>query len=205
MPDRYASYRELVGVERAGIDFVIRRAVGKTPSTLILSPHAGRIEPGISEIILAIARDDLSYYLFEGIKPHDNSVLHITSPNFDEPGCLSLVQTSTYILAIHGEHGDDQIVYMGGLAGRLRRHLKSALLKQNFVAKEHAKPALQGTSPENICNRGKSGAGVQLELSRGLRKSFFDTLDGEGPKKPTARLYAFAEAVRNGLRAAGAL
>ena len=31
-------------------------------------------------------------------------------------------------------------------------------------------PELRGTQPENICNRCKSGKGVQLEISRGLRE-----------------------------------
>ena len=94
---------------------------------------------------------------------------------------------------------------MGGLDNQLCRHLKIALQKNNFMAREHARPALKGTSPLNICNRGRSGAGVQLELSKGLRKSFFHRLEAAGPKEPTNRLYVFAEAIRKGLRDAGAL
>jgi len=200
MPDKYTNYRELARSEHEGTDFVIRQAVGKTTSSLLLSPHGGRIEPGISEIILAVARDDLSYYLFEGIKPQGNRDLHITSPNFDEPRCLALVGNSEKVIAIHGEHSEDLIVYVGGLDTQLREHLKTALMENNFVAKEHAKPALQGTSPRNICNRGKSGAGVQLELSKGLRRSFFVSLYADGPKKPTAQFFNFVEALRTGLR-----
>ncbi len=205
MPDKYMNYRELARSEQEGTDFVIRQAIRKTASTLLLSPHGGRIEPGISEIILAVARDDLSFYLFEGIKPQGNRDLHITSPNFNEPRCLTLVENSEKVITMHGEHSEDEIVYMGGLDNQLKNYLKTALLEYNFRAKEHAKPALQGTSPRNICNRGKSGAGVQLELSKGLRQSFFESLYADGQKKPTAQFYAFIEALRNGLGNAGAL
>jgi phage replication-related protein YjqB (UPF0714/DUF867 family) len=205
MPDKYQNYQELARSEQEGTDFVIRQATRKTTSTLLLSPHGGRIEPGISEIILAVARDDLFYYLFEGIKPQGNKDLHITSPNFDEPGCLALVGDCEKVIAIHGEHSEDLIVYVGGLDTQFRDHLKTALIEFNFIAKEHAKPALLGTSPKNICNRGKSGAGVQLELSRGLRRSFFESLNADGQKKPTAQFHLFVEALRKGLRNARVL
>jgi phage replication-related protein YjqB (UPF0714/DUF867 family) len=205
MPDKYANFQELSRSEQEGRDFIIRQAVRKATSVLLLSPHAGRIESGISKIILATAHDDLSYYLFEGIKPQGNRDLHITSPNFDEPRCLALVGRSEKIIAIHGEHSEEQIVYIGGLDEQLREHVQNALKKYDFMAREHAKPGLQGTSPKNICNRGKSGAGVQLELSRGLRRSFFQSLDADGQKKPTAQFFRFIEALRAGLQYAGAL
>ena len=205
MPDKYPNYQELARSEQEGTDFVIRQAVRKTTSTLLLSPHAGRIEPGISEIILIVADNDLSYYLFEGMKTQGNKDLHITSPNFDEPRCLALVGNSEMVIALHGEHGEDKVVYVGGLDMRLREHLKSALTAYNFIAREHAKPDLQGTSPRNICNRGKTRAGVQLELSNGLRRSFFESLYADGQKKPTAQFYTFVEALRTGLGNVGTL
>ena len=205
MPDKYLNFEVLSRYEKNGVDFIISKDIRKVTSTLLLSPHAGRIEPGISEIILSAARDDLSYYLFEGIKPQRNRELHITSPNFDEPDCLTLIRNSEKVVAIHGEHSEDEVIYVGGLDKQLREHLKNSFITYSFRAREHAKPGLQGISPKNICNRGKSGAGVQLELSKGLRRSFFQSLKTDGQKKPTAQFYAFIEALRNGLRHAGAL
>ena len=55
---------------------------------------------------------------------------------------------------------------------------------------------LQGHEPENLCNRGTSGAGVQLELSKAVRKTMFRSLTRDGRKCPTARFQAFVDAVR---------
>jgi phage replication-related protein YjqB (UPF0714/DUF867 family) len=205
MPDKYSNYQELAQSEREGVDFTIRQAVRNTTSTLVLGLHAGRIEPGISEIVLAVTGDDLSYYLFEGIKAQGNRDLHITSTHFDESGCLALVQKSEHVIAIHGERSDDKVVYLGGLDEQLKEYLKTALREDDFMAKEHAKPLLQGTSLKNICNRGKSRAGVQLELSNGLRRGFFQSLSTDGQRRPTELFHRFIAVLRKGLHNAGAL
>jgi phage replication-related protein YjqB (UPF0714/DUF867 family) len=205
MSDKYANFQELSRSELQGVDFAIRQARGKTPSILVLGLHAGRIEPGISEIVLAVAGDELSYYLFEGIKARGNRDLHITSTHFDEPGCLALVHNSENVIAIHGERSNDKVVYLGGLDEPLKKQLMAALRDHDFAAKEHAKPLLQGVSSKNICNRGRSRAGVQLELSNGLRQTFFQSLNTDGKRRPTVHFYRFVAALRNGLRHAGVL
>ena len=60
----------------------------------------------------------------------------------------------------------------------------------------HPDRKLQGLERENVCNRGTSKAGVQLELSRGVRKTLFDSLTQEGRQHPTPRFTAFVTAVR---------
>jgi len=42
-----------------------------------------------------------------------------------------------------------------------------------------------GSSPRNLCNRGTSGAGVQLEISLGLRTQLFISLEAAGRRNPT--------------------
>jgi phage replication-related protein YjqB (UPF0714/DUF867 family) len=58
--------------------------------------------------------------------------------------------------------------------------------------------------PDNICNRGSSGMGVQFELSRSVREGMFSSLSREGRKCPTARFHAFVETVRATLLEASA-
>ena len=65
----------------------------------------------------------------------------------------------------------------------------------------HRRGNRQGGSSGNLCNRGRSGQGVQLELSRGLRSSLFLDHNSEHSLVPTPRLQRFAAAVQRGLQA----
>src|ERR1700691_567029 len=40
------------------------------------------------------------------------------------------------------------------------------------------RPALHGCDKKNICNHSKSRRGIQLEFSKGSRRSFFESLSG---------------------------
>jgi phage replication-related protein YjqB (UPF0714/DUF867 family) len=56
-----------------------------------------------------------------------------------------------------------------------------------------------GGTPAFICNRGRTGGGIQLELSRGLRRALVDDTGPSQPPRPTQRLAAFCAAVRQAL------
>lgn len=195
MADKYANFAALEHVESPHAYAIRVRELGS--HTVVLAPHGGEIEPGTSEVALALAGDDMSYYLFEGLKHKGNADLHITSTSFDEPRCLILVNTATVVVAVHGEASDEPVVYLGGRNAAYREALEDALAVAGFVACRHTNPALQGRDPLNIVNRGLSGVGVQLELSRGLRKQFFASLRRDGRRQPTPKLEAFARAVRS--------
>jgi phage replication-related protein YjqB (UPF0714/DUF867 family) len=67
MPDKYRSFSHLQAVESA--DSYKIKSVARESAIAIIAPHAGKIEPGTSEICRAIAGHDRSYYVFEGCKP----------------------------------------------------------------------------------------------------------------------------------------
>ncbi len=203
--DVYRNFAELSKTEREGLDFRISAVKREGSSTVIVAPHGGAIEPGTSEVAKEVANHDLSLAIFEGIKPKDNKHLHITSTNFDEPRCVELVQESNTVVAIHGEGSDELSVFLGGRDGSLRAMLISALERYGYAVKTHGNPDLHGLATENICNRGRHGTGIQLELSSGLRQTFFQSLTDKGRKKPTDELFRFAAAVREGLHNAGRL
>lgn len=198
--DKYGSFAELKASEPAGhwrAQAVVRGA-GQT----VIAPHGGSIEPGTSEIAKTIAGEDLNLYVFEGLKPAGNRDLHITSTRFDEPVGLKLLSTAIRVVAIHGEaSGDKAVTFLGGLDAELGAAIERELLASGFQVSRHGNPELQGASADNICNRGQSRRGVQLELSRGLREQFFESLTPAGRRHPTARLEVFAAAVRRGLSA----
>ena len=203
--DMYRNFAELGEAEREDIDFRIFAVKREGSTTAIVAPHGGAIEPGTSEVVKVVANDDLSVAIFEGIKPENNKSLHITSTNFDEPRCVELVQESDTVVAIHGEASSELFVFLGGRDAELGAQLKAALDRYGYAVKIHGNPDLHGLAAENICNRGRHGVGVQLELSSGLRRTFFQSLTDKGRKKPTDELVRFATAVREGLHAAGRL
>ncbi|MEJ2660150.1 MAG: poly-gamma-glutamate hydrolase family protein [Desulfobacteraceae bacterium] len=198
--DAYRSFAELSQSEKEDVDFRILIAKRKESATVIIAPHGGAIEPGTSEVAKAVAGDDLSLALFEGIKPQGgNRRLHLTSTNFDEPRCVELVLGAAVVVAIHGEASTEPSVFLGGRDRILGARLKTVLKRHGYAVEAHGNTELHGLSTENICNCGTKGAGVQLELSRGLRRTFFRSLTDEGRKEPTDELFRFAAAVRQGL------
>lgn len=198
MADKYTNFAALALGERKNGAFSIT-AHDAGSSVVIAAPHGGAVEPGTSEIAKAIAAGDLSYYLFEGQKPDGNGELHITSSNFDEPECLKLLKSAKTVLTVHGEASEHEVVYVGGRDKAARVRIQQHLEAKAFTVREHADPSLQGTHQSNICNVGRSGAGVQLELSLGLRRTFFASLNRAGRQQPTPRLAQFAEAIRGAL------
>ena len=172
--DRYKNFAELSQAEHDGIDFTCH-AIPRDSSFVILAPHGGGIEPGTTEIARAIAAQSFSFYTFEGIKQNGNEMLHITSSLFDEPKCLRLLESCQVAVTIHGCKGKAAIVHVGGLHHGLQTQIIAALWESGFDARE-AGPPYPGNEPGNLCNKGRAGQGVQLEISEGLRRAMFKGL-----------------------------
>ena len=190
----YKSFAELKAIEKDGLAFRVKVKNRKT-EYVIIAPHGGGIEPGTTELATAIAGWSFSLYTFDGIRLNGNELLHITSTLFDEPKGLSLVHASNLVLAIHGCGGANQIVYVGGLDFELGDRMILSLRNAGFEA-VRATTQFVGAQPENICNRGRSGRGVQLEISEGLRRSMFKGLNREGRRETTPVFGRFVSAIR---------
>jgi phage replication-related protein YjqB (UPF0714/DUF867 family) len=196
MADKYTNFKELSENETSGIDFRIsvRRA---RAAYAVIAPHGGGIEPGTSEIADSIAAEEFSFYAFDGLKRSKNSDLHITSTHFDEPMCLTVIGQSDVVITIHGEaSANGEGVFLGGLDDELGFVLAEVLQASGFDVRKHPDPALQGREPENVCNRGTSGKGVQFELSESVRRKMFSSLTREGRKHQTSRFWDFVDALR---------
>lgn len=167
MADRYSSFNDLAAKERIDIDYRIR-AMDRGTEAVILAPHGGWIEPGTSEIAEAIAGTDLSFYAFEAQRNGPHGDFHITSHRFDEPKAVELVGASWTAVAIHGRRNEGaDAVWLGGRAVGLRDAVGASLRDAGFEAELNER--LPGMDRANICNRTRSGEGVQLELPRRLR------------------------------------
>jgi phage replication-related protein YjqB (UPF0714/DUF867 family) len=142
--------------------------------TIVGLPDVRKIEFLTSELARSIAGIDYSFYTFQGIKSANNRELHITSPNFDEPRCLALIKSCRQVVTVHGLEGDTMKIQVGGRDVELRARVGAALSKAGFQTKVETTGRYGGTDPLNICNRGKSSAGVQIEIKAGLRKILRD-------------------------------
>lgn len=168
----FRCYEELARRYVEGVDYgvhVMSRALSRVA---VLAPHGGRIEGRTSEIARLIAGDEHRLYLFEGLRTTGDNFerLHLASHWFDEPRALDLISSCDTVVAVHGYAGPGPDVLLGGLNERLKKAVARALAEMGIScsADGHRFP---GRHPRNICNRGRSGKGVQLELSEELRKA----------------------------------
>jgi phage replication-related protein YjqB (UPF0714/DUF867 family) len=193
--DKYKNFAALAKSETEGRDYLfgLRHLPG---AIIVIAVHGGGIEAGTSEIADAIAADDLSFYTFQGIRSRSNRDLHITSHRFDKPQCNALVSNAPGVISIHGEESKRQVVFLGGKDRGMLDAFRESLMASGFEVETHKKKHLQGLDPRNICNRAKNGWGVQLELSFGLRRSFFKSLSRIGRLTKTERFDSFVAAVQ---------
>ncbi|MEW6674368.1 MAG: poly-gamma-glutamate hydrolase family protein [Thermodesulfobacteriota bacterium] len=165
--DTYTGFAELARCEKAGADY--RISISNVGSAVtIVAPHGGKIEPGTSEIAREIAAEDYNCYCFEGIKTSLNGRLHITSHRFDEPAALKLISASDIVVAVHACTGTAGLVYLGGLDTPLKKAIATDL-KNRGIGVSIRNSRFKGANPDNICNRGRTCQGVQLEITRDLR------------------------------------
>jgi phage replication-related protein YjqB (UPF0714/DUF867 family) len=170
----YGCYADLATAQVEGADFnVCVRRRPKSP-VAILAPHGGAIEAGTSEIASAVAGLEFNLYLFEGIRESGNyAALHLTSHRFDEPRCLALLAVCDHVVTIHGCRGESPRVLLGGLDTQLKERIRQAIVAIG-IETCLVGHRFRAVHPSNICNRGRRGAGVQIELTSALRLEEFN-------------------------------
>ena len=196
--DRYRCFAELQQYETFGEDYHIDWRKGSS-SLAIMAPHGGGIEFGTDAIAQSIADPDHTFWTFKGIKKTGNRNLHITSTRFDVPDALKITLAAQTVVTIHGCRGEASVVHFGGRHSELKSQIRQALCRAGFNARISANPALRGENPENLCNRCISGRGVQLEITKGLRKTMFTSYEGRGIRKKTECFFRFTNAVKTAL------
>lgn len=199
--DKYENFKELSQNERQDEDYRINIEKG-SPDVVLLAIHGGGIEPGTTELAEQLASaGEYSFYSFQGIKATNNTDLHITSTNFDEPEALDLVSNSFYAVSFHG-YGDkeEEHTYIGGLDETLSQSIEKELKNAGFSVSE-APENINGKEKENIVNKSKQQKGVQLEISTAQRKAFFENgdLSAANRKNRTEAFYNYIEAIQKAL------
>lgn len=169
--DSYRGFDDLANGHAEGVDYVVHVRYPQDSSVAVIAPHGGRIEGGTSAVARLIAGAEHGLYLFEGLRTEGDNFdrLHLTSHCFDEPRCLDLISRCDTVIAVHGYASPGADVLLGGRDAELKRELAPALSAEGLTVQTdgHAYP---GLDPRNICNRGRAGQGVQVELSARLRR-----------------------------------
>jgi phage replication-related protein YjqB (UPF0714/DUF867 family) len=192
-PNPPGSFLEVARWAREGLDYGIAlRPMGTRIAVLAI--HGGGIESGTSEVAKTIAGQVFSLYCFEGLKERGNHLLRVTSTRFDEPSGIRLAEDANVIVSIHACRDLRSLVYVGGLHQPLKERLVEALMRAGFPAQEDD-TIHSGSDPRNICNRGRSSRGVQLELSVGLRRRLFEGLSARRRRKVTLLFPRFTNAI----------
>lgn len=192
----YPRFAELARGEMEGVDYLVHK-VQTESRILIMAPHGGGIEPGTSEIARAVAYPGWSHYDFEGMKRSGNSTLHITSTLFDEPRAVRMVAGHSVVVTLHGCAGSRPRVYTGGLHSALVQSIDQAL--HELGVETGVRVDLSGKDAKNLCNRGTSGLGVQLELTWGLRLLMFRDLTRSGRLQTSPVFNSFVGALKSAI------
>lgn len=167
----FHSYADLAAAYQQDQDYRIVHVPRPGSATAVLAPHGGAIEAYTSDIARGIAGDDFGLYVFEGLLRAGNyAALHLASESFDEPACLEMLATCDQVVSVHGCRMPGEVVLLGG-RDRVLRGVIADQLKAAGLTCEDAPSGLAGTDPRNVCNRGRTGSGVQLEISMELRRS----------------------------------
>jgi len=190
---QYASVLDLIEHETAEADYEIRTRRGQS-GVAVLAIHGGNLQPGTTEIAAAIAGTAHSFYSFVSLKPEIDQTLYVPSRQFNDPAALDMVRDADVVLSIHGCAGLEEFIQIGGADRDRIEAIAPALMREGFDVRDDRS---SGTHPENICNRGRTGRGVQLDLSRGLRNRLFDL---EGQERDAGRLQQLVVALGAGVQ-----
>ena len=188
--------------------------------------HGGKIEVQTSELTLEMSTDVnnkmgevWNTYYFEGLRPSNNSALHVTATHYDDPTLLGMIyntsspsfssssspsstpslllssQTQTsdkWCVSNHGFKWDEPEVCVGGASELLRNNTIAALSKKygSFVAVFDA-----STNPYCSSIAGLSPQNVVNLCSQGLQLEMSSGLRDEFALDPAFRL-SWAQTVR---------
>ncbi|MFC0137937.1 hypothetical protein CD127_06945 [Staphylococcus petrasii] len=204
--DTYRSMSELFAHTTEGKDWIKERS-NRNSNALIIAPHGGNIEKGTTELAKSIAnKGNYDYYAFNAIRDYKNNELHVTSTNYDDKDLINSNYNRDVSIAIHGM-SDAQYyntVLVGGRNFRLMDLISQELKGLNYIVKEPT-GYLAGRDKRNVVNFNKNGMGIQLEITRDIRKSFFK--DGNDLAKArkdvnnwTPEMDNFATAINNAIK-----
>jgi phage replication-related protein YjqB (UPF0714/DUF867 family) len=192
--DKYKTYAEMIKVET---EFAVE-AEKRSSGVAVVAIHGGNTEPVTTELARFIAGTTHSYYSFLSKKPVDNADMHVTSSKWEDPVGLGVVRNALKVISLHGAGDLTEKVFLGGLDKEFGLLVQKALEARGFVVEAFNHAKFAGDSRYNIANRGATGQGLQIEVSRGLRMKMFE--GGLTDRTvPTELFHKFAEGILEAL------
>ncbi|MFC9505396.1 poly-gamma-glutamate hydrolase family protein [Streptomyces sp. NPDC057002] len=190
----YPYYRALAAAKTLGIDYDIKNTYGVGDYLGHIAIHGGAIEPPTSQLAQYCA-DGGAYYSFEALSDLTAPDLALPPTTFDEPFCLVNVGNSARTISWRGvedQREAEEVTYVSGLDDVLVSLVIQELNASGFVT-DTPPLRFEGSDPQNITNKNKLRAGVQLDLTRSLRKTFYSAgdLSATSVTNPENRLPAF--------------
>lgn len=208
--DYYHSWGELISdtTYTEGTDYLRRYYSKNGNDTIIHAIHGGEIERGTTELAEDIAgihtgTYDYNLYIFEDIiddssSGGDDRIFHISAYEYEETILLSKTSQASKVVSLHGAGDTTALVYIGGLNDHLRNTIKTHLEAAAFTVDMNPPADLGGTHILNTTNLGRTQAGVQLEITNGLREQLFDDLKNASTRasSKTSKYWDFVNAIR---------
>jgi phage replication-related protein YjqB (UPF0714/DUF867 family) len=102
-------------------------------------------------------------------------------------------------VTVHGCRGTNALVYVGGRDNILKQGLIDALVQAGIAAVNSPGPLMRGIHPNNLCNRGSRGQGVQLEITGVLRRKMMSFREGHQPLGYAPLFNSLVNAIRTAL------
>jgi phage replication-related protein YjqB (UPF0714/DUF867 family) len=205
-----------------------QRSDNAETQTIVMAVHGGGIEPGTSEIALAVAgyhpatlmpasdgQGIHDFWIFEGLLSKDNEDLHVKSIHYNEPIATELVQNARRCISLHGCSDTNAkvsgmhpvgIIQIGGLDFELRDIVLKELDDAGIPAEITTDDDLKGEETENIGNKTQIGGCVQLEMGKIYRASLFETNTRPQRKHTTNdHFWKLIEALRKAMSRVGVI
>src|SRR5699024_387972 len=191
------SFEKLESEEVENEDYTIN-SKDTGSDTLLIAIHGGGLEPGTTELVEYIAKENnYSYYTFNGIKKSGNRKMHITSTDYDEPLALELVNKSLITLSFHGyDEPNKKHTYVGRLDTALVKKVNGKLNEDNFSASIEQE-RIDASEKDNIVNQNNKNKFAQIELSTDKREKFFKniSLSRKNRKNKQSAFYAYIKSI----------
>ncbi|MEW1922273.1 poly-gamma-glutamate hydrolase family protein [Streptomyces sp. NPDC088360] len=198
----YQNFRYLAADKILGIDYDIKNRYGTGTYLLHAAIHGGGIEPPTSQLADYCSGGG-AWYSFEALNDLTAPGLLLPQTAFDEPFCVVNTGNSSRTVVWHGtadQREAEQVTYVSGADDVLASLIIQELNAAGFTT-DRAPVGFGGDDPQNICNRNRLRAGVQLDLSLTLRKSLYaegdlSTAATALPENRLPAFYAYGDAIR---------